>query len=276
MLSQRSLSQQASLLEERLAQEQRLTQRQQDFVSMASHEFRTPLTVIDGQAQRLIKIAARLSPDDVRERASRIRTAVLRMTTTMEHLLNSARLTEGEPELFFHPTELDLRAVLDEVCLVHREIAPQGYIWQKFAGGPMRLRGDARLLSQAFGNLISNALKYSPDGSLIEVVAAREGDSVTVGVIDRGMGIPQQDLPNIFERYTRGSNVSGIVGTGVGLFFVKVVVELHGGSVAVESKQGTGTKFTVRLPVLPAPKAAEAPVAGSEASRESEVVTGRT
>ena len=272
MLSQRTLSQQATMLEERLAQEKRLTQRQQDFVSMASHEFRTPLTVIDAQAQRLIKIAGKLAPDDLRERASRIRKAVLRMTTTMEHLLSSARLTEGDPELYFHPTEVDLRAVLEEVCLLHREIAPQGHIWQRFPSGPLRLRGDARLLSQAFGNLISNALKYSPDGSLIEVIATREGDGVTVTVTDRGLGIPAQDLPHIFERYARGTNVTGIVGTGVGLFFVKVVVDLHGGSVAVESKEGVGTKFTVRLPLLAAAKPADGATA---APKQSELAQGR-
>ena len=273
MLSQRTLSQQAFMLEERLAQEQRLTQRQQDFVSMTSHEFRTPLTVIDGQAQRLIKIAAKLTPDDVRERAGKIRKAVLRMTTTMEHLLASARLTEGDPELYFHPAEVDIRAVLEEVCQVHREIAPQGNIWQKVSSKPMKLRGDARLLSQAFGNLISNALKYSADGSPIEVIAACEDDAVVVTVADRGMGIPQRDLPTIFERYARGSNVSGIVGTGVGLFFVKVVVELHGGIAAVESKEGVGSRFTVRLPLAPA-KDARKP-ADSEQDAAPPLVAGR-
>ncbi len=270
MLSQRSLSQQASMLEERLAQEKRLTQRQQDFVSMASHEFRTPLTVIDAQAQRLIKIAGKLMPEDLRERASRIRKAVLRMTTTMEHLLDSARLTEN-PELAFEPTAVDLRAVLEEVCLLHREVAPQGHIWQRFDSGPMRMHGDARMLSQAFGNLISNALKYSPDGSLIEVIATRERNAVVVTVTDRGMGIPEADLPHIFDRYARGSNVSGIVGTGVGLFFVKVVVELHGGSIAVESKEGAGTKFTVRLPLSAAAKAGE----GGAAPKQGELAQGR-
>lgn len=262
-LSQRSLSQQASMLEERLAQERRLTERQQDFVSMASHEFRTPLTVIDAQAQRLGKIASRILPDDVRERAARIRKAVLRMTTTMEHLLSSARLTDGNPELYFHPGEVDLRGLLEEVCQVHREIAPQGRIWQKFGSGPMRLRGDGRLLSQAFGNLISNAMKYSPDGSLIDVVAASRSDAITVSVTDRGIGIPSPDLPHIFERYARGSNVSGIVGTGVGLYFVKVVVDLHGGTVEVASREGAGASFTVTLPVVAVDAATAEPPQGA-------------
>jgi two-component system, OmpR family, sensor kinase len=100
MLSQRSLSQQASMLEEKLAQEQRLTQLQQDFVSMASHEFRTPLTVIDGQAQRLAKIGDRAPVGAISERAKQIRRAVLQMTTMIDYLLNSSRLIDNGAQLY--------------------------------------------------------------------------------------------------------------------------------------------------------------------------------
>ena|ERR1700738_5230017 len=250
MLSQRSLSQQASMLEERLAQEQRLVQLQQDFVSMASHEFRTPLTVIDGQAQRLLKIGGNTPIEEIAERARKVRKAVLRMVTMMDHLLNSGRLVDGGGELYFHPAEIELRAVLEEVCQLHREIAPQSRIRQTLGTAPLLVHGDSKLLYQMFGNLISNALKYSPDGSLITVAAAIESDEIVVTVQDHGMGIPEKDLAHIFGRYRRGSNVSGVVGTGVGLYLVKIVVELHGGHIAVESKEGEGSCFTVRLPML--------------------------
>jgi two-component system, OmpR family, sensor kinase len=249
ILSQRSLAQQTSMLEEKLAQEQRLTQLQQDFVSMASHEFRTPLTVIDGQAQRLIKLGAR-STADVVERAGKIRKAVLRMTTVIETLLSSSSMMEGSAQLYYHPVELDLRAVLGEVCQLHREVAPQSRIWQKLGTTALLVVGDKKLLPQMFGNLISNALKYSPDGGLIEIVASVEDSEVVVAVRDEGMGIPEKDLADIFGRYNRGSNVLGIVGTGVGLYLVKIVVELHNGSVTVDSVEGKGSCFTVRLPLL--------------------------
>ncbi|MEW6641961.1 MAG: ATP-binding protein [Pseudomonadota bacterium] len=249
MLSQRSLSQQASMLEEKLAQEQLLTQLQQDFLSMASHEFRTPLTVIDGQAQRLIKLGDRGPVDDTVGRARKIRTAVLQITTVIDKLLNSSRLIDDGAQLYFHPAEMDLRTVLAEVCHLHREIAPQAKISQQLGTVPLPVFGDAKLLSQLFGNLISNALKYSPDGSPIDVVATVERGQVAVVVRDRGMGIPDKDLADIFGRYNRGSNVSGIVGTGVGLYLVKIVADLHGGSVWVESTEGQGSCFTVRLPV---------------------------
>jgi two-component system, OmpR family, sensor kinase len=248
-LSQRSLAQQTSMLEEKLAQEQRLTQLQQDFVSMASHEFRTPLTVIDGHAQRLIKLGA-ASPDDAVERAGKIRKAVLRMTTVIETLLSSSSMMDGSAQLYYHPVELDLRALLEEVCHLHREVAPQSQIWQKLGTTPLPVLGDAKLLPQMFGNLLSNALKYSPDGGLIDITATVEGEEIVVAVRDEGIGIPKEDLANVFGRYNRGSNVSGIVGTGVGLYLVQIVVELHNGRVTVDSIEGKGSCFTVRLPRL--------------------------
>jgi two-component system, OmpR family, sensor kinase len=250
ILSQRSLAQQTSMLEEKLAQEQRLTQLQQDFVSMASHEFRTPLTVIDGQAQRLMKLAGTKPVAEIIERAKKIRKAVLRMTTVIETLLSSSSMMEGSAQLYFHPVEVDLRALLEEVCQLHRDVAPQSRIWQKLGTVPLSVMGDTKLLPQMFGNLISNALKYSPDGSPIEITARVEGDHVAVSVRDEGMGIPEKDLANIFGRYNRGSNVSGIVGTGVGLYLVEIVTHLHQGSVTVESVEGRGSCFTVRLPLL--------------------------
>jgi signal transduction histidine kinase len=112
--------------------------------------------------------------------------------------------------------------------------------------------GDAKLLFQVFSNVLSNAIKYSPDGGVIAVDAALAGDDVVVAVADHGIGIPVADLDRLFERYHRGGNVSGIVGTGVGLYLVKMVVDMHGGAVTVESKEGEGARFTIRLPRKPA------------------------
>jgi two-component system, OmpR family, sensor kinase len=95
---------------------------------------------------------------------------------------------------------------------------------------------------------LSNAVKYSPGGGAIEVKAHGAADEVIVAIADRGIGVPADDLDRLFERYHRGSNVSGIVGTGVGLYLVKMAVELHHGRVEVESKEGDGACFTIRLP----------------------------
>jgi two-component system OmpR family sensor kinase len=256
MLSQQGLAQQASMLEERLAHEQRLTQLQRNFVSMASHEFRTPLTIIDGHAQRMIKTNDRLSPEEIAERAGKVRGAVLRMTSLMDNLLNSSRLFDGGAGLYYHPVEIDMAALLHDVCQLHREIAPRSQISESFREQPLRVIGDAKLLFQVFSNLLSNAIKYSPGGGLIKIGAWTESGQVVVVVEDRGIGVPEKDRERLFTRYGRGSNVSGIVGTGVGLYLVKMVIDLHRGEVAVESREGEGSRFIVRLPSNPAAKTA--------------------
>jgi two-component system, OmpR family, sensor kinase len=248
MRSQRTLARQAAMLEEQLAQEQRLALLQRNFVSMASHEFRTPLTIIDGHARRLDKIKDSVRPEDIGERTGKIRSAVLRMTHLIDNLLNSSRLIDGGAELYFHPAEMDLAAVLREVCQLHREMVPGARINERFGAAHMSMLGDAKLLYQVFSNLLANAIKYSPGGGAIEADAAMLANEVVVTISDHGMGIPSSDVDRLFERYHRGSNVSGIVGTGVGLHLVKMVVDLHGGRVVVDSKEGEGSRFTVHLP----------------------------
>jgi two-component system, OmpR family, sensor kinase len=263
MESQRMLARQAAMLAEQLAQEQRLALMQRNFVSMASHEFRTPMTIIDGHAQRLIKLKDSMSPAEIGERAGKVRSAVLRMTQLIDNLLNSSRLIDGGVGggvggggegggQYFHPAEMDMAALLQEVCQLHREMVPGAQIAERVVAAPMPMVGDAKLLFQVFSNILSNAIKYSPDGGVIAVDAALAGDEVIVAVADHGIGIPVADLDLLFERYHRGGNVSGIVGTGVGLYLVKMVVDMHGGAVTVESKEGEGARFTIRLPRKPA------------------------
>jgi two-component system, OmpR family, sensor kinase len=253
MRSQQRLIRQTSMLEEKLAQEQRLALLQRNFVSMASHEFRTPLSIIDGHAQRLIKLKDRLAPAEIDERAGKVRGAVLRLTHLIDNLLDSSRLIDAGAPLYFHPEEIDLAALLREICQLHREIAPGSRIEERFAT-PLSMAGDPKLLFQAFSNLLSNAIKYCPSGSPVEINAGLEAGKILVTVKDSGIGIPASDIGQLFERYYRGSNVSGIVGTGVGLYLVKMVLEVHGGEIAVESSEGKGSKFSVRLPVRAAPR----------------------
>jgi two-component system OmpR family sensor kinase len=258
MESQRMLARQAAMLAEQLAQEQRLALLQRNFVSMASHEFRTPMTIIDGHARRLIKMKDSMGPAEIGERAGKVRSAVLRMTQLIDNLLNSSRLIDGGVGggegggQYFHPAEMDMAALLQEVCQLHREMVPGAHIAERIAAAPMPMVGDPKLLFQVFSNVLSNAIKYSPDGGVIAVDAALAADEVVVAIADHGIGVPESDLDRLFERYHRGSNVSGIVGTGVGLYLVKMVVDMHGGAVAVASKEGDGARFTIRLPRKPA------------------------
>src|SRR5262249_5892549 len=144
---------------------------QRNFVSMASHEFRTPLNIIDGHAQRLLKTKERTSSEEISERARKVRAAVLRMTHLIDNLLNSSRLIDDRAEHYFHPTDIDLGMVLHEVAELHREIAPGATIIENFGPGALQTTGDPKLLFQLFSNLLSNAVKYSPEEGPIEIAA---------------------------------------------------------------------------------------------------------
>jgi two-component system, OmpR family, sensor kinase len=245
-----ALAQQATMLQEKLAAEQRLTLLQRNFVSMASHEFRTPLAIIDGHAQRLISMRDRLTAQELTERARKVRSAVRRMTQLIDNLIGSARLIDGRIELNYHPTQIDLGSLVREACHLQRELTPDARILELVPPQSLMVYGDASLLSQVLGNLLSNAVKYSPDAGLIQVDAAPDGAQIALVIADQGIGIPETEQEHVFERYYRGSNTSGIVGSGVGLYLVRTILELHQGSVALESREGEGSRFRVRLPAL--------------------------
>jgi signal transduction histidine kinase len=246
--SQHGLAQQAAMLEEQLAHEQNVTQLQRNFLSMVTHEFRTPLTQIDAHAQRLISLKDRLRGEDIVERASRVRAAVVRIVRLIDNLVDTSRLLDGDANLFVRPAEIDLATVLHDACRWHQETSPGAQMREDYGSEPLLMRGDPKLLFQVFSNLLSNAIKYSPDGAKIEIQATQISKLITVAIEDHGVGIPEHDRAQIFTRYYRGSNVTGFEGTGVGLFLVATVVHLHGGDITVESSEGKGARFTVTLP----------------------------
>ena len=249
--SQHRLIEQAAALETTLENERRATLQQRNFVTMTSHEFRTPLTVIDAQAQRLIKLKDRLAPGDVLERATRIRSAVTRLTGIMDSLLGASLLLDGQA--VYQPSDFQPAALLHEVCQLHRETTRSADIREDFSALPSVMRGDRKLLFALFSNLLSNALKYSAPGDPVEVTAyGNSGDSLSVRIRDRGIGIPERDRAHLFERYFRGANAVGVAGSGVGLHLVAMVLELHRGTIEVDSSEGAGSTFVVHLPAAAA------------------------
>jgi signal transduction histidine kinase len=245
--SQRGLAQQATMLEEKLAHEQSITQMQRNFVSVITHEFRTPLTQIDAQAQRLTNLQERLLPQDIGDRAGRIRAAVTRIVRMIDQLVDTTQLMDNNARLFFHPETMDLATVLHDVCRVHRDISPNALILESYDSKPLMIYGDPKLLFQVFSNLLSNAIKYSQADVRVNLRVRRSEGRIAVTVEDSGIGIPAKDRAHVFSRYYRGSNVSGFVGTGIGLFLVAMVVRLHNGQVTLDTDEGKGSRFTVTL-----------------------------
>ena len=234
-------------LEAALAREREINELQRQFVSMASHEFRTPLAIIDGIAQRMKRRADRLTPQEAIERVDKIRAAVARMTRLMESTLMAARRDQGQVGVDIRPC--DVRRVIGDVCARQQEIARKHNISCDCVDLPETIQADSSALDQILTNLLSNAVKYSPASPDIAVKAFGDGDHVVIQVSDRGLGIDADDLPQMFGRFFRARNSTGIVGTGIGLNLVKTLVEMHGGSVGVDSTLGEGSTFAVRLPI---------------------------
>jgi PAS domain S-box-containing protein len=245
-------------LERALLIEREANELHRRFVTMASHEFRTPLAVIDGAAQRLLSRAPAGNPESV-GRLDRIRSAVAAMTMLIDRTLSSARLEAGSISVEIQT--FDLAALLRELCERQRQISPDFEIATSLPDDEMPLEGDPRLLDQVIGNLLSNAVKYSGRSRRIEVTLDRSTDpaaALRLAVRDHGIGIPADEIDRLFTRFFRASTAQGIAGTGIGLHLARELVRLHGGSIEVESRVGEGTRFVVTLPRRGASASADA------------------
>ena len=261
----RVIQTQALELETALAAEREVNALQTQFVAMASHEFRTPLAIIDGIAHRVERRAHILSAAELRDRIVGIRAAVKRMTMLIERMLDASRLSSGRMQLM--PDNFDPRKLILEVCARQQEVAPGHAINTDLAGFPEELFGDVRLLDNVFSNLLSNAVKYSPHNPQVHVRGWVEGGMAHLSVRDHGVGIPLAEQSRLFEKFFRASTAAGISGTGIGLNLVKNIVDMHFGEVSLTSAEGEGTEIVVSLPVdsplRTAPAAHDAPHDGS-------------
>lgn len=246
------LKAQARELETALAREKEMNELQRQFISMASHEFRTPLAIIDSTAQRLKKACETMSPEDMQKRADKIRAAVNRMTQLMESTLTAARMENGKVK--FEVAGCNVASLLWDVCERQGEVSESHEINCDVSGLPDSIRADASALEQIFTNLLSNAVKYSPENPEIDVTTTTEGDDIVVTVRDHGIGMDADDMARIGERFFRAKTSMGIAGTGIGLNLVKNLVEMHTGRLEVESELGKGSTFTVRLPIAGPPQ----------------------
>ena len=221
--------------------EMELAGEQQQFVAMVSHEFRTPLAIIDTALQSLKRQEADLPPE-VASRHRMMHRAGLRLRELIDNYLTSDHLRQA--------TLTPRRETLDLFELAARVVrrAEWPNVSSHFGGQAAPVEGDEELLQIVLANLISNAVKYSPEGAPVRITGSVTEDHVEVHVADRGVGIAAAELPRIFDKYHRaaGNRASG---AGLGLYLVKRIVEAHGGAVTVESRPETGTIFRVLLPL---------------------------
>jgi PAS domain S-box-containing protein len=233
-----------------LEREKELSQLKSNFVSMVSHEFRTPLGIIQSSAELLDDFHEKMPPLEREEQLKSITRNTRRMAGMMEEVLVLSRLDAGKLE--FQPAALDLngfcRRVVDEVLSATNR---RCVIELSLHSVPLEANADERLLGHIFTNLLSNAVKYSEPGAKVHFAVERDGPDAVCVVRDQGIGISDDDQQQLFKAFHRGSNVGTRPGTGLGLLLVKRCAELHGGQVDVNSKVGAGTTVSVRLPVFP-------------------------
>ena len=241
------LAEQKERLAQALERELELNGLQRQFVSMVCHEFRTPLAIIDGSAQRVVRRHDKINPEQLLGSIGKIRTAVVRLTDLIESVLDAARLEAGS--LKYEPETCRFDVMIEEVCSNYRELNPRYSIMAEVDELQHNVFADIKLMRQVVSNLVGNAVKYSPEGTEVCVRGMTTDDGgVSISVSDNGVGIPEAELARLFERFFRASTSTGIVGTGIGLHLVKTVVDLHGGRVDVASKPGEGSTFTIDLP----------------------------
>lgn len=227
----------------------RLEQEHEDFLSAILHDLKTPLTSVRGYTQMAQRQADRLAPlnADLPRYIGQIDQGTTRLLGLIDELTDATRARLGQ-ELALHRLPTDVVALARGVVAQHAGLTAHRVT---IAASPPALDAavDAARLERVLDNLLTNALKYSPAGGDIEVRVTREGDAAVIAVRDHGLGIPVADLPHIFAPFQRGSNVGRIEGTGMGLAGARHIVEAHGGALTVESAEGVGSTFTVRLPL---------------------------
>lgn len=230
-----------------LSESQILNTEQSRYLSIASHELRNPITAIQMSAEMLEKYEDNLSEDKKHKHLDRIRKAAHNMNQLLEDVLILSRADLGK--LSFHPTPLDVIEFCHNLIEDFQINLGQEYqILLQYQGYFNQVYLDSNLLSHILNNLISNAVKYSPDGGIIQLLLIGADELIIFKVIDHGIGMPAEFQTNLFKQFERATNVGNIQGTGLGLSIVKRAVDLHNGQIAVESEEGEGTTFTVILP----------------------------
>jgi PAS domain S-box-containing protein len=231
-----------------ITRQHELAQTRSDVVTLVSHEMRTPLTAIQGMTELLA--GYEIEPVRRREMTLAINDEVKRLARMIGDYLDIARLEMGKTTVRRAPIRLE--SLVERSLLLFEPLAQEKSIrlLRNFDENSPAIFGDADLLARVFGNLISNALKYSPAGTEVAVSIHSVDGNASVLIEDHGYGIPPEDIERIFEKFYRVPRLqdADVPGTGLGLTFVREIVELHGGTVAVQSKPGSGSVFTVRLP----------------------------
>lgn len=231
-----------------LERERELNDLKSKFVSIASHEFRTPLSTVLSSASLIEQYNDRNEPEKINKHVQRIKSSVYHLTSILNDLLSLGKLEEGKIDIV--KETMSLKYFLDEVEEEITQTLKNGQTLHIDCNdGPASFESDPRILRIILFNLISNASKYSAEGKPIEITCTQEGGYLLFSIRDEGIGIPSEDHKHMFDRFFRASNAGQVQGTGLGLNIVRRYLELLGGEISFTSEYGKGSTFTVRIPL---------------------------
>jgi PAS domain S-box-containing protein len=226
-----------------LAKEKELSELKSRFVSMASHEFRTPLTTILSSLSLVTKYSDNNDKENQLKHVNKIKTSIHNLTEILNDFLSVSRFEEGKVEN--HPAPLNLKEYIDNIISEIKGLCKQGQAIVFDYSGSEDVVLDAKLLRHVLFNLLSNALKFSPNNSQVKVTANVDAGTIRIDIKDSGIGISAEDQQHLFERFFRGHNATHIQGTGLGLNIVANYVEMMSGNITFESAENKGTTFTL-------------------------------
>jgi PAS domain S-box-containing protein len=234
-------------LSQALDKERQLNEIKGRFVSMASHEFRTPLSTVLSSASLIEKYAGSGDQEKRTRHIDKIKNSVKHLNNLLEDFLSLGKLDEGKIASHLHEFDLE-ELIRDSIEEMQPQLKPdQKFVFKNM--GPNLITSDKNLIRNIFFNLFSNAIKFSGPSTSIRVTSMLKGEEAIISIQDEGLGISEEDKAHLFTSFFRGRNVINIQGTGLGLHIVKRYLDLLGGSVTLESTLGTGTNITFTIPV---------------------------
>lgn len=235
-----------------MSKQKKISEVKTDFINNMSHEFKTPLATISVATDSLNNDKIATNPEKVKYYSSLIKQENLRMKKQVENVLNMSKLERNEMKLFLKTT--NVRELIKEITRSFRLIVEQreGSLTEEFKAEKYTFKIDEFHISNALVNLLDNANKYSPEKPDIRIKTRNEGHWYVIEISDKGMGMETENKSRIFEKFFREEtgNIHNVKGQGLGLSYVKKIIELHKGQIIVESQKEKGSTFTIKLPLI--------------------------
>ena len=251
MIANHSLMEKTLQLKESLKQEQEMRKMQNEFVALVSHEFKTPLQIIDGNRELISRKLknANFSDPSVYNYLDKVKSGIQRMNGLINSTLHLAKMENSDGKIKVDLQIMNLFGLVDEIIDKNIGLAQQKNIKMhaKINELPTEYMSDLKLLDHSISNVISNAIKYSRNDSHVKIIGKVLDDCIAIRVIDSGIGIPAKDLENVGKKFFRAKNSILVAGTGIGIYLTKHFIDLLAGKIIIESKENFGTTVTIIL-----------------------------